>query len=259
MPTLHILGKIEPEWLKLDFNVTPTVGYQIGEVNIRCLIDIKGSNIDITCEVSEWTEDLLPQIVGYTFDWVSAEVNIFSFASGKIFEIYLNRAIYPDGKRVNLNNEAPKLAALATACTVKNELGKTHVEILEFLPIVIGNPPLMLALHDLISALRFGQNPLTNCARAVEGMRNALWGRDETDEKDRNLSWEHFRANLRLSKDYLKKITDASRGSRHGSAAYIPVDLVNDVRQRTWIVMNRILIFRKNGNQPLPEKDFPIL
>jgi len=117
----------------------------------------------------------------------------------------------------------------------------------------------MIALHDLISSLRYGNNSLTNCARAVEGLRKAMWGRDEGSPDEQKQAWAKLRDNLRLSKDFLQIITDASRGPRHGSSAYISSIVRQDVLKKSWEVMNRFLSYRLGANHPLPEAEYPIL
>jgi len=261
MPVLKVLGKIEPPWFHLTFDIEPEVKYRIDEadIDLKATIRIKQSDVVITVELNRWDDTVLGWVLQYLFDWVGAEVDLFSFASGKIFNVHLDRAEYPDGSVHQLIGEAPDLAAMVTACKASVSGDDIRVEMRDILPIVVGSPTLMIALHDLISSVRYGNNSLTNCARAVEGLRKAMWGSDEASPDEQKQAWAKLRDNLQLSKDFLQTITDASRGPRHGSSAYISSAVRQDVLKKSWEVMNRFLSYRLGANQPLPKAKYPIL
>jgi hypothetical protein len=231
-------------------------------IDLKSTISIKGSTVVVTCEANRWDEGVMGWVLQYLFDWVSAEIDLFTFASGKVFHVHLDHAEYAeytDGSSHCLIGTAPDLAALATVCKVTDLGDNLQVEMRHLLPIIVRNPTLMLALRDLASALRYGNNSPTNCGRAMEALRKSLWGRDEADNAEQQRSWEHFRSTLRVSKPYLQTITDASRGPRHGSSAYIAGSTRQDVLRKAWMVMNRFLVYRLGGDQPLPETEHPIL
>jgi hypothetical protein len=261
MPTFKVLGKIEPPWIQLTFDIEPQVRYRIDEValDLSCKISIKQSDVLVTCEASRFDEGTMAWALQYLFDWVSAEVDLFTFASGKVFNVHLDSAEYPDGSIHRLIGTAPDLAALVTACTATSTDDSVHVDIRALLTIIIGSPTLMIALHDLTSALRYGNNSLTNCGRAMEGLRKALWGKDEADDREQQGAWKKLRDTLRVSKPYLQTITNASRGPRHGSTAYIAGNHRQDVLKKSWTVMNRFLQYRLGGDQPLLGSEYPML
>jgi hypothetical protein len=72
-------------------------------------------------------------------------------------------------------------------------------------------------------------------------------------------AWGTFQTNLRVSRDFLNLITDTSRGPRHGDRTHIPGTTTIEITMRAWQVMDRFIEYRKRGNQPLPETDFPLL
>jgi hypothetical protein len=68
--------------------------------------------------------------------------------------------------------------------------------------------------------------------------------------------WLNMHAALNLTRSYLDPIRLHARGPRHGSYWDYPSHLDHDIRQRSWKVMNRFLIFRKCGNLPLTAPEF---
>jgi hypothetical protein len=261
MPTFRILGQVEPHWYHFTFEFSPTVNHRIEEIDLdlTCRIEINQSLVVVNCEANRWDDGIVSWVLGYVSDWVNAEIDVFVFTTGKVFDVRLDRAEYPDGTTKLLIGTAPDLAALATACKVTSVGGKVRGEVRDLLPLIIGQPTLMLALHDLASALRYGNNTLTNCGRAMEGIRKAIWGKDEADSRERQEAWELLRNSLHVSEPYLKRITDASRDARHGSSAYIPGATRQEVLTKSWKVMNRYLLYRLRGDKELPANEHPTL
>ncbi len=99
MPTFKVFGNVEPPWFQITFDIEPQVGYRIEEadIDVKSTIAIKQSNLVITCETNRWDEAVLGWLLQYLFDWVGAEIDLFTFASGKVFHVHLDRAEYPDG------------------------------------------------------------------------------------------------------------------------------------------------------------------
>jgi hypothetical protein len=261
MPEFKVFGKIEPPWFEITFDIESQVAYRIEEsdIDLKCTIAIKKSNVVATCEANRWDETTLGSVVGYLFDWVGAEIDLFTFVTGMVFTVHLDRAEYPDGSNRELIGTAPELAALATACKSTDAGGTVHVDMHKVLPLIMQNPTLMIAFRDLVAALRFGNNSLTNCGRAMEGLRKSLWGKDEANKAEEKRAWDRLRDTLQVSRPYLQAITDASCGPRHGSTAYIPVSTRKEILNRSWAVMNRFLLYRLGGDQPLSAEEYPML
>lgn len=261
MPTFKIFGKVEPPWYSFDLEFEPQVSYRIEEadIDLKATIAIKKSIITVTCETNLWNEEILAWILEYVHDWAGAIINLFTFSAGMVLHFYLDKCAYPDGSVHYLIGKAPDLAAIATVCKVTDNQGRVHVDMRDLMKYVVTSPTLMLALHDLTSAIRHGNNSLTNCGRAIEAIRKALWGKDETTDTEQKQAWEKMRNTLRVSRSYLEVITSASTAPRHGSSAYIPAATRQDVLRKAWTVMNRFLQYRLSGDQPLAEADYPIL
>jgi hypothetical protein len=261
MPVVKVFGKVEPPWYHITFDFEPEVKYRIDEadIDVKAKIQIHESDIVVTVDLNRWDTSVLGWILQYLFDWVSAEINLFSFSTGKVFDVHLDRAEDPGGTVHRLISTAPDLAALATVCKTTVSGENARVDMRDALPLIVGSPPLMIALHDLVSSVRYGNNSLTNCARAVEGLRKAMWGREEASPAEQKQAWEKLRNNLNISKPFLQAITAASRGPRHGSTSYIPSTVRQDVLRKSWQVMDRFLRYRTLGDRALDALHHPVL
>ena len=260
MPSLRLLGRVEPLWYALNFDLKPEFKHRIEEIDVEltCTVEIDKSLVTAHCEISKRQPEYLSWILPYVYDFVSSGVDLACFAWGKGFQVLLDRAELPNGQQSYLVNDAPDLAALATAFKLTGDAGSMRVELKDVMSIVWSSPALMFAMRDLSAALRFGNNTLINCGRAVEGIRKSLWGKDEAKD-EMQASWERLRTTLNVSEEYLKVITAASIYPRHGSSAYIHSAVRQDVLARAWTLMNRLLVFHLHGGMPLSVSAYPML
>jgi hypothetical protein len=111
-----------------------------------------------------------------------------------------------------------------------------------------------MALNDLVTANTLPHYSPVTCARTIEGLRHLI--APGLQPKD---GWSSLRQNLNIDENYLKFITDHSKGPRHGDPQHIPGAITTDIITRTWVIMNRFLEYRKRGNDALPISEFPML
>jgi hypothetical protein len=121
--------------------------------------------------------------------------------------------------------------------------------------LTISDPSLLMAISDLVSAISNPNDVPINCGRAIDGIRVMMC----PPRLKRAKGWPIMREKLNLGEDYLLLITDTSTGPRHGDRTFISGDIVTNVMNRSWIIMNRYLEFRKRGEQPLSLAEFPLL
>jgi hypothetical protein len=120
---------------------------------------------------------------------------------------------------------------------------------------VITEPPLFLALNELIVAISIPGHITVNCGRAIESLRTILVPNDPTRAK----AWAEMRKVLRLERSYLDFIIEASANPRHGDKSYLEQETAQEILERSWVIMNRFLEFRKKGSVGLPADEFSIL
>ncbi len=254
MPTIHFLGRIIPKGIDITFGGLPHVNYDSPENDLHLQITFRiiSSDVDIKCEVNRFTPKDLEYIHKIALDLTRALLNLYNFATGMGHSVILEALIDPSGARSTLCPMSLPLASLCTVVVIKSgEASKSFNEALE---IVFREPPLFMALNELLEAITQSHVAPVNCARAIERLRNMI-----APGMSRKHGWPHLRHNLRITQSYLEFVTMHSMGARHGDAEFIPGEITTEVTRRSWIIMNRFLEFRKRGNQPLPESEFPLL
>jgi hypothetical protein len=183
------------------------------------------------------------------YDIAKAMIDLVSFSTGHGLLFVLETLTENEDCITSVVPQQPELGALATSVA-------GHAQFNQVLQIVLSDPPLILALRDLIDAITLWHRAPTSCARAIEALRHSV----ARGEMDRERQWKIFNEALRLERSYLTNVMAHSTGPRHGDPAHIPGAVTRDVAKRAWIVMDRYLEFRKRGgNSPLPISDFPVL
>ena len=256
MPTIHFTGKVLPSIVK----VTVDSGRQLNwsEPNIglemKITLHIKDSVVDAECELNRYEDKELATYYMRALDLVRASVDLVSFAMARGLTVFLDTVVKPNGIPSPILLENPLLVPLVTAFRVNAD--KSCAESNDKMcQLVLTEPPLFMALNDLIVAITLPHHSPVNCARAIEGLRSII----TPPGMDRKDGWAVLRDKLRIEKEYLAFITQYSTGPRHGDRAHIPGNICDEIIKRAWIIMNRFLEFRKRGNQPLPESEFPTL
>jgi hypothetical protein len=261
---MHIFifkGRILPEFTDLSIRNIPTVHFSepphlpyvpdglTGEFTIA----INHSLVDMICVV-EQPSTSLSSVHNRAIAYLRAFVDLNCFATGAPLSVILDEAITPDGVVQSLRPAHPTLGQLCTVTNTNPHIpGAFNFEVLNT---IIREPALFLALRDLISALSDADLAVVHCARAVEGLRNLI----VPNEPDRGKAWGIFQENLNLDRAYREYITALSTGPRHGDRTRSNTSAeVDEILQRSWIIMNRFMEFRKCGSQPLLAPEFALL
>src|SRR6266852_5013543 len=115
-----------------------------------------------------------------------------------IVDCDVNTFIDPAGATLPLAAHKPSLTALASAV----KPGTRDFD--KLLQVVLAEPALFVALHDLVEAITAPHHAAFHCARAIAGMRSlfvALGGSPDS-------RWATLRDKLQVSKSYLQAITN---------------------------------------------------
>jgi hypothetical protein len=249
MPTVQFLGKIHPH----DFNVSitgiPPVKWSAEELGLEMVFKlqiekIENSDVHVECEVNRCdTSEDLAAIWMRALDLVRGAVDLVCFATGTGATVTLDTFINAEGARSTLLSKNERLSGICTAF----RLGEKCGDLYKFLNIVLTEPGLFMALNDLVTANTLPHYSPVTCARTIEGLRHLI--APGLQPKD---GWSSLRQNLNIDENYLKFITDHSKGPRHGDPQHIPGAITTDIITRTWVIMNRFLEYRKRGNDALP-------
>lgn len=116
---------------------------------------------------------------------------------------------------------------------------------------MIKEPPLFIALDDLIRSITEQHTSLANCGRVLDRIRRMI-----APSLDRAAAWREMHKALNISRGYQEWVSKQSTGTRHGDNTFVPGSVSSEVIQRTWAILNRFLEYRKRGNQPLTPPDF---
>jgi hypothetical protein len=239
-----LVGTVSAKWVN---EISPSLKQEV-----ETSLSITKSVVCVDCESNLFgTDDYDGHVDLYANDLARAVVNSYAFAKGLGLSVLLETVVKPDGIKYNIRNTRPELEPLVTAMHSSADGG---VDIHEVFPIVLKDPTISVALNDLISSLTQGQEAPVKCGRAVDAIRHSM-----APANDRAKGWQAMRENLNLTEDYLKFVTEQSKGPRHGNVLGTTWVDGHEAVKRSWIVMNRFLEFKKRGNQRLPVVEFPLL
>jgi hypothetical protein len=257
MPTIHFMGKILPRVVNITINHVPEVSW-VAEalgLTLKFTIRIKDSVIDVQCDADRFEGDYLPHCYMRAVDLARASVDLVSFVTAKGFTVFLDTFVGANGMPSLLIQEQANLTAFVTAFKMNTQSKEENATFDRVYQLVLSEPALFMALNDLIVSITLPHHASVNCARAIEGLRNII----APPGIDRKKGWASLRDNLHVEREYLEFVTEYSTAARHGDRTHIPGPIVIEITKRAWIIMNRFLEFRKRGNCPLPESEFPTL
>ena len=255
MDTIHFLGYVFPSSIKINLKDMPSIEWNEPAKNIQesYQIAVIDSKVDITCSTNRYDESKLFDQYMRAYDLVRAAIDIFAFANGYGLTVILDSEIKPDGTPSSLFFEDPSLPPLVTAFNL-DPANMDSSSYNSMFRMIVGEPPVFMALNDLIVAITMPHHAPVNCGRAMDGIRYLI-----APGVDRKQGWLQMRQSLNVDQSYLSHVTNTSTRPRHGDRTYIPGSVIRPVVQRSWIIMNRFLEFRKGGNRPLPISKFPLL
>lgn len=239
MPTVHFLGDVLPGSANISIPHDISVSWEDREIDLRMVFRprIIESSIDILCEVSRWDQGVVTPIYMRALDLCRASVDVVGFAMGWGLTVHLHTLVDPMGNASSLFFNDPRIPKICTAYSLATDFG-------EVLKMVMEEPTLFMAFNDLIAAISVPHASLVNCARAMDRIKHLLSSPGTTDRE----AWAAMRSVLRIDEAYLKYITDASAGPRHGRPGHISGEITREVTVRAWAVMNRYLEYRRAGN-----------
>lgn len=263
MPIVRFTGSVLPNAVKvfvrnvsrIKWTATERQGTALLDIPIEIAIRIENSIVEVECDVERFRDDpfLIADLWKRALDLAKACVSLLSFASESAVTVVLDTLIKPDGSSSQLV-ACHRNAQFCTVFSIDAGPLKENPNFNQILNLVLQEPPLFMALEDLITSITLPNHAPINCGRVLDALRNLIAPGVRVPQQ-----WSSLRQTLRCSQDYVTFITNTSIAPRHGDRKFISGDVLNDVTKRTWILMNRYLEFRKRGNQELPEPEFPFL
>jgi len=235
---------------RTDIHIEDDIGDPV-RLAMDASIGITKGIIEVICESNLHGSDNYDGHVDLKANYpAKSVVNSYAFAKGIQLEAILETVVKPDGIKYNIQAHRPELEPLVTALHYHSG---DRVDITPLLHLSVPNPIIFAVFKDLVGALDSGET-LVNCARAIDGIREYMFPGDNKDQ-----GWKVMRDNLNLSREFVKYISEGSKGPRHGNVLNMQFSIINEARKRSWIIANRFLEFKKRGDRQLPLTDFPLL
>jgi hypothetical protein len=139
-----------------------------------CHVQIHNNAVEINVDLQNFETRYFTSLAMRAHDTVRAAVDLLSFASGNGLTFLLESWTDSDGQTKPVAAQQPDLAVLSTSVANTKDFS-------DVLRIVLTDPPLFIALRDLIDAItQWHQAPIT-AARAIERLRHSV----APNEKDR--------------------------------------------------------------------------
>jgi len=255
MATFRFTGKVLPTFKEFTMigsftaNWNEQIDPPVSLVMSATLTITKGI-IEVVCESNLFGNDNYDGHVDWRAHYLAQSVlSCYAFAKGLKLDAIFETVIKPDGIKYNIQAYRSDLEPLVTALRGPDE----GVDITSMLLLLLPSPTVFALFKDLVGSLD-SKESLVNCARAIDGIREYM-----SPGTDKAQGWKLMRDNLNISQDFLKFISEGSKGPRHGNVANMQFVTINESRRRSWIVANRFLEFKKRGDKQLPLADFPLL
>lgn len=257
MPILKFTGRVMPDVMHVTITDHPAIDWRDTGNDSNCSFNISISKglIEIDCILDKYEEIHLSEVYRRVLDLARATVDLVCFSSGYGLTVIIDRYTNAAGITTPIAPHDPRLAELCKVFTLEPATTIEKNDFHKVLTLVLTDWKVFRILRQLIEANTVPHESSVICARVAEGIRHYLAAPGSNTKQ----SWANMRAQLNLSIDYLKLLTDVSTAPRHGDQTHIPGATTVEITRRAWTIMNRFLEYKKRGDQRLPEAEFPIL
>jgi hypothetical protein len=254
VPKVHFIGRVLPSAAIISVEIpNGKWKWQAAGLEPEFKVKIGHSFINIECEIEKYETDYFVELHKRASDLARAAVNVVAFASGLGLSVILETFIDPNGAPSAILPTDPAIPALCTSYSLDPSRGADLGAIYQF---VLTEPPLYRALNDLIESITVPHVCTVNCGRVIDSIRRMITPNLSTPAGQ---AWGAMHRALNVSREYQEWISEQSKGPRHGDPSFVPGNIATEMTHRSWIIMNRYFEYRKRGNQPLPDAEFPIL
>jgi hypothetical protein len=257
MLIIRFVGRILPLSIEASFPDTPRTNWGSDDLGFPIIMTarINVSKVEVICEVQRFEEAHISVLLGRAYNLVDAYVNAAAFSTGVGMLTDIYAVDLGDHQLKSISREHTELPALCTAYRVPAITPDDQKDFAEAVQLILAEPNLLGSMSDLAETLMQFHIIPTNCGRVIDSLRRTV-----APNLDRKTGFKRLQEIVHADSDYTEWISKYSTDPRHGDRETdIPRFITNEIRMRTWNVMNRILEYRKSGNQPLDEVKFPRL
>lgn len=243
----HLSGKILPERVDCNINlpifnlIEPQFGYDFG-------ISVSIQRSQISVDVSSKTEitdfNTLRNLVR---DFIRLHTDAYGYLHGYAYEIEITS--------FSGRNNTPHIIYGVQINELESDYQNRPIPDYKDVAKLMyegANNELRIALNDLRLAIQHPNDTGVFCFRAIESLMQYFGPKNDG-------TWNQFRNTLNISRDFLKPIEDKSWSPRHGKPVLITHLERVDIMKRTWKIVDRFLIYLKNGKNDLDAQKYPNL
>jgi hypothetical protein len=249
METVKLFGRVLPFGLNVGAEA-PELKWRWVDENIEFTFRVKIVNSEITveCDIDKYETRYNSELYKRASDLARVCVNMVAFATGYGLITMIEVMELPDGGRIAMHRRE---IIPPSSCSAFG-LGPTRAaEFDQVFRQIIQEPPLFIALDDLVRAVTSQHTSLAECGRVLDRLRRII-----APTLDGAVAWQEMHKALNVSRAYQEWVSKRSTGTRHGDSTFVPGAVSSEVTKRTWAIFNRFLEYRKRGHQRLTAPDF---
>ena len=248
MSLVKFTGYITPPVLLLRLKGKPATfpDPTLGTASMK--FSIEGSIINAECEIETVNDETMTVLHWFVIARIGSAVDAIAFSRGIGVTVIMDHCEMPDGRKGPIGLRDDDLMNICSSITEGDifEIGSQQGAVFKL-------------IQDLVWSVFRPLDAPINCARAVEGFRTLMYPIPPDQEPERGRDqreWLFMQEHLNLSVDYLKFITDLSKGPRHGKVGTVRIGDIGETRLRGWTVAIRFIEFRKRGSVKLLDPEF---
>jgi len=245
--TLVFKGRVFPEILEASIEVDNKIFYADpngpeGEFDI----DISRGVITVIVKVNADDAQIKSWALVRAKELVTSIVDLYAFTLGYALQVLMDHAVEGGVKK----------PLIISHSSVKNYISDySDEQFKKLMELVAFDLDLKLALRDLILSLSTMNYSAIAACRAMEAIRNKFRKVDEADNK----AWKKMRDTLKISRDYIQFVTDASQMPRHGHRGAALLYDQSDITHRAWSIMDRYFNYLLLGQPKYLPDEFILL
>ncbi len=246
-------GRVLPERANVEITGGPIIGIQTSTgFDLRVSFEIRKSLISIHVKSYGEINDF-EEVRNFLLDYIRLHTDAYGYIKGYAYDAEITS--------VSGENNKPYIIFGVGIKELIDESSKRPFQNIDKIILLAINDKYRF-LHGTLSNLRLSiKYPLdtgTFCYRAVESIRHYFAIGDESKDS-RKKAWEKMGRELNIDQSWTTRIADFALDPRHGKQKSISHQERVEVMQKTWAIIDRLLIYAQNNEQSLDITSFPLL
>ncbi|MCV0411255.1 hypothetical protein [Nitrosopumilus sp.] len=246
-------GRVLPERADVEITGGPIIGIQTSTgYDLRISFEIRKSLISIHVtsfgEITDFAE-----VRNFLLDFVRLHTDSYGYIKGYAYDAEITSV---SGE----NNQPYIIFGVGIKELTDEESKRAFQKIDKIILLAIQDKYRFIygTLANLRLSIKYPSDTGTFCYRAVESIRQYFGVKGDSRDA-RKKAWEKLNAELNVDKSWTARIADFALDPRHGKQKSITHDERVEIMQKTWVIVDRFLIYAQNNEQTLDTASFPLL